>query len=443
MGDILGVKVSIDAALQGFEVDSRNIQKGYVFFALKGKKVDGHDFIREAAARGAICAFVSEDYLEKIESIELIRVKDVLGCLHKLAAWKMSQNKSKCIAVTGSVGKTTTKEFLATLLEGSFKVQKTPGNANSQTGFPLSILNAQEKGEVFIAEMGMSAFGEIKALVEIAPPDFVIVTKIALAHAAFFPNGLEDIALAKSEILSHPRTKKAFINAQARQFKAFQGITRPSCVFYGLAEDPSIRREDAKLLKNDRNFSIQREDELLVSNLTLPFEASHFCENFLGVALVAKELGMDFKEIEQRAQKLTSYSMRFERVEKEGVVYINDAYNANAESMKAALCNLPIPAPKGKVIAALGEMRELGRFSEEAHREIGREAARAVDLLLCLAGDTSYMAEEFSSSGKPFYYFSDIQELKKRLLLETKKGDVVLIKASKSLKMWTLLEDDD
>ena len=434
VGLILG-EILPDLPVRGFAIDSRLVSPGFVFFALKGETVDGHDFLREVASKGVICAVVSLSCTQDIPGLYFIKVKDPLQSLHKLAKWRMSQKKLRCIAVTGSVGKTTTKEFVATLLEGAFEVRKTPGNANSQVGLPLSILNLESGGDVFVAEMGMSSPLEITSLLEVAPPEFVIVTKIALAHALYFPGGIEEIAKAKAEILQHSHTKKAFINVQARQFQAFQEKRNVEQVFYGLEADPFTQKEDILLRKKDGFFSFQG-----VRDFTLPFTAGHFSENFLVAALVARELGMDWELIFQQAMKLIPYKMRFEKIEKEGVTYINDAYNANPESVKAALQNLPMPAQGKKTVAVLGEMRELGSFSQKAHREIGQMASKHADLLLCLAGDASYMAEEFSFSGKKAQFFHSLKDLQEALKYQVEEGDVVLVKASKSLKMWEVLE---
>jgi UDP-N-acetylmuramoyl-tripeptide--D-alanyl-D-alanine ligase len=416
IGMILGGEIFPDFPIRGFATDSRLVTPGFVFFALKGERVDGHDFLEDIASKGAICAIVSKTFTKQIPGLYLIRVDDVLQALHKLATWKLSQEKFKaCIGITGSVGKTTTKEYVATLLEGAFQVRKTPGNANSQVGVPLSILNLEEGGEVFVVEMGMSGKGNIAKLVDLVPPDLVVVTKIALAHALFFPGGIEEIAEAKAEILSHPHTKKAFINEQAQQFKAFQKEKGPEKVFYDRS-----------------NTEIQ-----------IPFEETHLAENFLAAALVAREMGMSLELIAEQSKKLNAFDRRFEKIEKEGVLYINDSYNANPESVKAALHNLPKPQEGKKTVAVLGEMRELGPFSRKAHQEIGKIASEKADLLLCLAGDCSYMAEEFSLSGKPAHFFHSLKDLQKVLHSHIEKGDVVLVKASKSLKMWEVLEDVD
>lgn len=407
-----------------------------MFFALKGEKVDGHDFLEEARDKGAICAVVNKAGISKIEGLDLIYVEDVLLSLQELARLKMLEQKTRCIGITGSVGKTTTKEFLATLLEGSFNVEKTPGNENSQTGVPLSILHTEGDPEFFIAEMGMSQKGEIASLVSIIPPEIAIVTQVSLAHALYFPKGLEEVAEAKAEILSHPLTKKGFIHTQVSPFTAFCKRQNPLMVFYGKEEDGV----DIGVLASGNGYKIRTESGL-TREFTLPFTAKHLVDNFLGAALVAKELGVSWEEIFIRAEKLKPYRMRFERIEKEGVVYINDSYNANPASMKAALENIPRPGFGGKVIAALGHMGELGHFSKQAHKEVGEIASLYADVLFCIGEDTQYMAESFIKSGKRALQFSCFQEFKDALKKQIDQKDVVLIKASNSLKLWRVLDE--
>lgn len=435
LGMVLGGEVFPDFPVRGFAVDSRLVSAGFVFFALKGEKSDGHDFLKEVALKGAICAVVSEAFEEEIPGLYLIRVKDPLESLQYLARRKISKKKIRCIGITGSVGKTTTKEFIATLLSGAFKVLKTIGNANSQTGVPLCILNNNEEGDVFVIEMGMSSHGNISNLLKMASPEIVVMTKVALAHALFFPGGLEEIAAAKAEILSHPDTRKAFIHIQARQFQAFQKKDVPEKVFYGLAFEKGSLETDVLLHKKGDLFSIEKD-----TLFDLPFKETHLVENFLVAALVAREFGMSWDLILKEAKRLAPFEKRFEKIEKEGITFVNDAYNANPESVKAALENLPIPKQGKKVVAVLGEMRELGSFSQKAHQEIGKIASSHVDLLLCLAGDSKHMADEFSLSGKPSYFFEDLNEVKSAMHARVEEGDVVLVKASKSLKLWEVLD---
>lgn len=175
---------------------------------------------------------------------------------------------------------------------------------------------------------------------------------------------------------------------------------------------------------------------------SLPFEASHLCENFLAAAAVCRTLGLDWEEIFSKSSKLSPYKMRFERIEKKGVVYINDSYNANPASVTAALRNLPKPIKGGKTWAVLGEMRELGAFSKEAHEQIGKEASLHVDELLCLGKECLPLFDVFLAQGLPAFYFDELADLKQALAQKVQEGDVVLIKASKSLQMWKVLEEE-
>lgn len=437
IADLLGKKVPCLKLALGFTVDSRKVLPGYVFFALKGEKVDGHDFLREVKAKGAVCAFVDKSYKGKIEDFELIPVDDVLSSLHKLANLKMRSMKTRCIGITGSVGKTTTKEFLATLLEGSFKVGKTPGNENSQVGVPLSILSLQEDPDVFVAEMGMSKKGEIASLVSVLPPEIAIVTQVSLAHTLYFPGGAEEVAEAKAEILSSIALKKAFVHGNVLSYNAFKRL-REKTLSYGY--EGEMFSPDAFVKSSEKGLVLET-NRGSTREFTLPFTAKHLTENFLGAALAARELGLEFEEIFERASLLKPYSGRFEKIEKDGVVYINDSYNASPISMRAALENTPRPKPGGKVIAALGHMGELGLFSKKAHQEIGEVASLHADLLLCVGEDTPHMAKSFALSGKPALYFDSFEEFKNELKKTICQGDVVLVKASNSLKLWRVLEE--
>ena len=201
-----------DKYIEHFDFDSRKLTPNSLFFALKGEKTDGHQFLQEAAQKKVAGAIVSKEFKGEEFGLHLIRVDDVLKSLHQLAKEALSQRELSIIGVTGFVGKTTSKEFIATLLQGKFKVGKTVGNSNSQAGMPTSILNLEGGKEVLVVEMGMSYPGEIERLVDIAPPDMVLISRIAFSHAENFPDGLAGIAQAKGEILSHPKTRLAIVS---------------------------------------------------------------------------------------------------------------------------------------------------------------------------------------------------------------------------------------
>ncbi len=431
----LGCEEKVFGRISGFKQDSRSVVNGDLFFALKGEKVDGHSYLEEVAGKGALGAVIEKDYSGPDFGLSLLRVDDVLKALHQLAKIVHASRKTRVVGVTGSVGKTTTKEFIATLLEAKFRVAKTPGNANSQVGVPLSILNSSGSEEIFVMEMGMSLPHEIEKLIAIAPPEVSIVTKIALAHAEFFTDGLNGIAAAKAEILSHPATRLGIINHQVAQFSASK---IGSCLkkTYGFEEADC----DWVLYRDKRDFYLL-ENGKKTPLFSLPFSASHLCENFIGAAAVARAFGMQWEEIISQAQKLTVFMRRFEKIEKQGIIFINDSYNANVTSMAAALTNLPEPSPGKKKIAVLGAMKELGVYTERSHLEVAQIALSQVDYLLCLGEECATMVDVFQREGKPVEHFLDLEGIKRRVYELNETGDVVLLKGSNSKRLWQILEN--
>lgn len=427
----LGHTLSSEDLIQGFAIDSRLIQPGAVFVALKGERVDGHTFLKEVADKGAIAAIVSEDYAGEEVGIPLLRVVDPLLALQDLARELVASRGVRVVAVTGSVGKTTTKEFVASLLEERYRICKTLGNANSQVGVPLTILNSACDEEVLVLEMGMSQAGQIQTLVQIAPPEVAVITCVGWAHAAFFDNGIEGIAAAKAEIFSHPKTRLGVVPADAARFASV--LRSGSC---------------KKVLFPSADYSLERvsggvvicSGEERTAPFKLPFEAKHLVEDFLAAVAVARAMDVSWEAICQKAERLTLFKRRFETVERAGVIYLNDSYNASPESMRAALQNLPKTASGGKKIAVLGEMKELGPFSERSHQEVGQLALSTVDHLLCFGQGCSPMVSLFSDAGRPVHLFTDFTQLRERLAALVQPGDVVLIKGSNSNGLWRLLE---
>ncbi len=426
---MLGISEESEAVVRGYEIDSRKIEPGQLFFALKGEKVDGHAFLEQAAAKEAAGAVVSQGYRGSDFGLTLIRVGDVLAALQELARQVCARSAYKIIGVTGTVGKTTTKEFIATLLEGRFRVGKTPGNANTQTGVPLAILNAEGGEELLVLEMGMTQRGEIEKLVSIAPPDVVFLNKIALGHAEFFPDGLKGIAAAKAEILSHPKTQLAILHVQTCQFDEVMQAGACKKLIFGAG--------DYLLHQTEKGYQIEERGDLSPL-FSLPFQATHLIENFLGSAAVARSFGLSWEEIIERAQRLAAFKQRFERIEKGGVIYIDDSYNANPESMRAALANLPSGK---KRIGVLGAMRELGAYTESCHREIAAFALDYLDELFCYGQECLPMVEVFAQAGRSVALFRDLNVLRSHLAQIAQPGDVVLVKGSNSNGLWRLLEE--
>ena len=389
-----------DPQISGYQIDSREVFPGNLFFAVSGEKVDGHEFLSEVANKGAFGAIVSQRYRGPDFGLKLFFVESVEETLGEMAKRSLELAPVPVIGVTGSVGKTTTKDFIATLLGGKFRVGKTEKSRNTKLTLPLTVLNRDPKIDVLVLEMGMSEPGGIKRHVTIAPPTIAVVTKVALVHAENFSSGIEAIAEEKKEIFSQPNTKHRISNLSS--------------------DHTSFSLSDVAHFKD------------------LPFIEEHFLYNLAAAVCVAKKMGLTDQEIALQVPKLSLPKMRFERVEKKGVLFINDAYNAGPESMKAALTSIEKMRVKGKKIAILGSMKELGVFCETSHKEIGEFASKKVDLLFAL--DTKVLYDAFASSQKKGEHFICKQELLKRLKVVVNEGDLVLVKGSRVHKLETIIE---
>lgn len=423
----VGVCLPSDALIRSFQIDSRKVGPGDLFFALQGEQVNGHAFLQEVASKGALGAVVSTKYKGPNFGLSLIPVKDVLQALQSIAQEAMRFRKEIVVAVTGSMGKTTTKEFLSTLLSARYNVAKTPGNQNTQIGHTLTILNLEGEYDVLVLELGMSEKQQIRRLVEIAPPDYAIVTRIAPAGIVGLKGGLNAVAEAKSEIFSHTRTRHGLISVQAASFTPVLEGGHIEKTIYGWKGDFSDPRRGDFVME-------EREGALYIGDspaLNVPFEAKHLKENFLAAASAARMLGVSWWDIAEKAKELQPCSLRFEKVEREGVTFIQDCYNANPESVLAAIENIPKPKEGGKVIGVLGSMADLGEHSAHYHRVVGGLAGKVFDHLLSIGEE----AKEYQGT-----HFENQLEVKKALFALSRPGDVVLIKGANRLKLWELLD---
>lgn len=421
----------------GVSADSRMLHPGDLFFALPGAQTDGHLFIREAALAGASGAVVSRSYQGEDFGLPLLFVDDVLISLQKLAKYFLEEKKRMVVAVTGSLGKTTTKEFLGTLLSKKFKVSISPGNHNSQIGLPLAILNHMStEDEVIVLEMGMTHSGELKKLVDIAKPDIAIVTQVALVHVANFAS-LEGIAQAKAEIFSHPSTKIGIYHAESDLDRILSSS--------GMCKKQSFStinpQSDFYICEEKAGFTIKQLSEEPVAFSPLPVPGGHNLHNFLAAVAVAKNLGMEWEEIKEAQSSLQLPERRLQYVQKNGVLFVNDAYNASEMSMKSALNSLPIPQVGGKKIAFLGGMVELGKFSEECHRNVGQYALDSVEMMFCFGVDCLPIAEVWQAANRQVYWKETREALVPLLQEVMQQGDVVLLKGSCVKTVWKVLDE--
>lgn len=432
----IGSETSNEVKVFGTAVDSRLVGPGDLFFALPGAQTDGHLFLADVASKGALAAVVNSDYQGPNYGLILLKSSDVLRALQNLSKAYLSESKAKVVAVTGSLGKTTTKEFIANLLRSKYKVSASPGNSNSQIGLPLSILNHTKlDDDILIFEMGMTERGQISKLIEIAPPVVSVVTMVALVHACYF-DSIEDIAHAKAEVFAHPLTKLG-IYPKERDY---------GCA---LSQTGSCQKFSFSTIHSDADFYLHASKEMSIKdNLhcssTMPLlhlPGDHNRHNFLAAVAVARSFGLSFEEIQDSVKTLILPERRLQIIEKFGAIFVNDSYNASELSMKAALNSLPTPKAGRKKIAVFGGMVELGKFSDQCHRAVGEYALNHVDLMLCFGNDCLPIYECWHSVGRPVVWTKDRQGTVEALRTHLEAGDVVLLKGSRLKGVWKVLDE--
>ncbi|MEI8299995.1 MAG: Mur ligase family protein [Chlamydiota bacterium] len=418
IADVLEIASQDRRVVSKVYVDSRLCKERGLYVALKGEKQDGHLFLEDAFNRGAIAALVQEDYRGFDFGLTLLRVKDPLGALQKLAKVVIKLRQPKMIGVTGSVGKTTIKEFVYNLLETTYKVDKTPDSYNGQIGLPLTILNAKQDAEVLVLEMGISYPGEMEKLIEIAPIEFAVVSHIAPVHIAHF-SSVQHIALEKGKILSSPNLKYAAIHMHAE------------------VALPKIQDRVIEVYATDADIDS-------VKAFQPPFTERHFLENLSAAVHIAKFLKVPDEVIRERIKCLKPFKHRFEKhtfKTYKDTILIDDTYNNNPTALKAILKSLPKPLGEGKTLAVLGEMRELGDLSKEAHENVAITALPVLDILICFGEATKPLYDVFKAHGKIVYHTVDKQTALEKVLHHLGEGDVLLCKGANFNRLWEVVED--
>lgn len=420
----------------GMSIDSRSIKAGELYWALKGEKVDGHSFLGDVKSKGACGAVVSKSYQGPDFGLPLLRVEDPLHALQECARQIIARRHVRIVAVTGSVGKTSTKEFLKTLLGLKYHVAASPGNSNSQVGLPLTILNQTTgKEEILVLEMGMTHPGHISRLVQIAPPEVAVITTVALVHACNF-NAIEDIAWAKAEIFSQSSTRLGVLPLDISNYSEISVLGRCRKISFSTTNsqaDYSVNHQHhihAKLENQD----------IAIDPSKLP-SGKHNLHNFLAAAVVARHFNIEWEEIVAAIPLLQLPERRLQFIHHKDICFLNDSYNATEVSVKAALETLPTPEKTGSKIAVLGSMMELGKFSEDCHARVGEHALNYVEGVFCLGEECRPIYDIFKKAGKPTELFLNRVQLVDHLRKILKPSDVVLLKGSRSKEMWKILEE--
>ena len=417
----------------GWSVDTRTQNPGDVFFALRGPNFDGHDFVAAALDKGAAAAIVERSTGKAGELV----VSDSLAALQRLAAWARREWGGKVVGVTGSAGKTTTKDAIAHLLSVEMPVGKTVGNLNNHVGVPLSVLRLPDESRVAVLEMGMNHAGEIRDLAKIARPDIGVVTNVGFAHAESF-DSIDGVAAAKRELIEAlPPEGVAVLNADDPRVRRFSETHPGRAVTFGFSESASVRAEALEQLGGVMRFRVCGID----FETALP--GRHAVMNLLAGIAVAGVLGIEPAKLTAAVRSFTAGKMRGERLERNGVVIWNDCYNSNPEAARAMLDVLR-ETPAQRRIAVLGEMLELGRTSPQLHEQVGRYAVgRGIDFLIGVRGDARSMIDAAVGAGLPesaAIFFEDAGDAGAWVRQTARPGDAVLFKGSRGVKVERALE---
>ncbi|EGT3598740.1 UDP-N-acetylmuramoyl-tripeptide--D-alanyl-D-alanine ligase [Clostridium perfringens] len=417
--------------IKAVSTDTRKIEEGTMFIALKGENFNGNNYVLDAFNKGAKIAIVDEvkcDLNELKEDVALIKVENTGRALMDLAKFYREKLGLKVVGITGSAGKTSTKDLVAAVLSDKYKVFKTKGNFNNEIGLPLMILELDSTYDVAILEMGMRGLGQIRELAEIASPDLGIITNIGISHIEILKTR-ENILKAKMEIATFFDKNNTLVVCGNDDFLGALPEAEYKIVKTGVGENFEIGAKNIALEELSSKFTVydgEKEEEF---SLDMPGE--HNISNLmLGIA-IAKELGVSFEEMKRGLKNIEATSMRLELIKKDGFSILNDCYNSSPVAVKSAIDVMKNIEGKRR-IAVLGTMRELGHKSEEAHEEIGKYAKEnGIEKVLCF-GDFSENIKEGYGEGCTVY--KNKEELINDLLNIICEGDIILVKASRSLK---------
>lgn len=432
-----------------FSKDTREIKKDDTYIGMKGEKFNGSLFWKEALEKGAKTVVVEEIDFEK-ENLEayqntrknIILVKDTKKALQDIARYKrdLCGKNFKLVGVTGSVGKTSTKDMIANVLSQKYNTLKTEENYNNDIGLPFTLLKLKHQ-EVAVIEMGMNHLGEISLLTNIAKPTISVITNIGTSHVGNL-GSRENILKAKLEILDGMKKPKIVINQDNDLLQKWQKENRDKIQIhtYGIENSSEVMAKNIILKQNYSEFDCIIKEESI--RIKIPVGGIHFVYNAMCAALVGNLLGISNEGIKNGIESFSLTKKRMEITDlKNGVKVINDAYNASFESMQVALGNLAEYKEYRKV-AVLGDMFELGDYTEELHRKVGQEVVKnKIDLLICVGESAKFIVEEAQKDKKiaeRIYYFSNKEQTLKFLLANTKKSDVILFKASNGMKFFEI-----
>lgn len=443
------IKGNEEAKIREFCKDTRIIKEGDTYIGIKGENFDGNTLWKKAFEAGANTAIVqgidfSLENLKQYENKNIIEVEDTIQALADIATYKrISMGKDfKIVGVTGSVGKTSTKDIVANVISQKYKTLKTQGNNNNNIGLPFTMFNLKDQ-EAAVIEMGMNHFGEISKLTKIAKPTISVITNIGTSHIGNL-GSRENILKAKLEILEGMDKKILVVNNDNDLLhKYYLESTDVEIHTYGIENDSEVKAENIVLNENDSEFVCNLKGDKF--RVKVPVGGIHFVYNAICAATVGMLMGLSQEQIKNGIETFELTKKRMDITElKNGVTIINDSYNASFESMQASLKYLQGLNSKRK-IAVLGDMFELGEFSKKLHEKVGVEVVKnKIDMLVCCGKNAKYIVDSAKNEGMSkdsVYYFENKDEIEDFVRNNWKSGDAILFKASNGMKFFNIVEN--
>ena len=422
---------------RGYSIDTRSIQPGQLYFAIKGPRFDGHDYVDDAARRGAVGAVVSRNVENHGLEFPCIRVESTLDALQELAQSVRRRWGGRIVAITGSVGKTTTKEMVAALLGEQYRVLRSVGNMNNEYGLPLCLLRAEAQHDIAVLEMGMSAPGEIRKLASIAEPNEGVITNVNRAHLEFFES-IDQIAEAKAELLAGlVGERRAYLNYDDSRVRAMAQHFDGQIVTFGVRSVAAFRASRIKHTGLEGvTFSVRHARRSV--DFVMPLLGVHNVSNALAAISVAATLGVGWADMQRAVGRMAPGRMRGAVLRfSEGFTVIDDCYNSSPKGLTEMIRTLARLGGFKRRILVAGEMLELGVESRKLHADCGRDAARAgVDLIVGVGANAAALIEGAADGGVDegrLRFVPNAEDAGELLAPLLRKGDLVLMKASRGV----------
>ncbi|MBZ4644973.1 MAG: UDP-N-acetylmuramoyl-tripeptide--D-alanyl-D-alanine ligase [Clostridia bacterium] len=433
-----------EVELVDISTDSRNIKEGMFFIPLKGEKFDGHDFIPKSFEAGAVGCIVEKDINIEFHDKCVIKVGNSLKALQDIARYYRQKFSIPFVAVTGSVGKTTTKDMIACVLDQKYKVLKTLGNFNNEIGLPLTVFRLNRTHHIGVTEMGMSGFGEISRLVSIVKPETAVITNIGLSHIEKL-GSQENILKAKMEVFEEfDKDSLAILNGDDRLLFNLKGNLPFRIIYYGIYNDKCELKAQDISYHGEEGSSFSIIVDGATYTVRVPVMGEHNIYNALASIAAGMEYGISMNNIIKGIALFKPEKMRMDIFESKGIKVINDCYNASPASMAAALKVLKQIHNEGRKIAILGDMLEMGEWAFDAHKKVGSDVVKNnIDYLMTVGYNGKNIALGALQAGmaeENIFSFDNNDEVIKFIDHFIKCGDAVLIKASRGMKMEGIAE---